>query len=255
MNTETQNQEEFIQNWYETAEYVLTNESNRLSKEEIDQLLAEATYNMTDEEAESFFKSLGGIVSKGLKVIAPIAKGLAPIVGTVAGAAIGGPIGAKLGGALGGAISNMGNKPQATNQPAQQAVANSNQRPVLGGALSTNQISQASQPQMAAPAINQSNTSHAPVANQLLMLINNPDFLIRLLRAVMPQNSTQRTRPTEDFIQDINDIKQLSEQLLSASFEDNYQDDFNTNDLHQEYPEAIDGYYDNVNEECYECAH
>lgn len=244
MNTETQNQEEFIQNWYETAEYVLTNESNQLSKEEIDQLLAEATYNMTDEEAESFFKSLGGIVSKGLKVIAPIAKGLAPIVGTVAGAAIGGPIGAKLGGALGGAISNMGNKPQTTNQPAQQTVTNSSQRPVLGGALSTNQ------PQMLAPAINQSNTSHAPVANQLLMLINNPDFLIRLLRAVMPQNSTQRTRPTEDFIQDINDIKQLSEQLLSTSFEDNYQDD-----LHQEYPEAIDGYYDNVNEECYECAH
>ena len=115
MNTEIQNQEEYIENWYEAAEYMLTNENNQLSKEEIDQLLAEATYNMTDEEAENFFRSLGGIVSKGLKVVAPIAKSLAPIVGTVAGAAIGGPVGARIGGALGGAIGGAipgGNRPQ-----------------------------------------------------------------------------------------------------------------------------------------------
>jgi len=253
MNTSISNQEEFIENWYKTAEYILTNETNQISREEVDQLIAEATYEMTEEEADNFFKSLGGIVSKGLKIIAPVAKSLAPLIGTTAGATIGGPVGARIGGALGGAISNIGNSPQKvpTNPTVQsQGIPTSSQRPLLGGVLSPAQIGQINQIQTTPTSTmgSQVSTSHSPVTNQLLMLINNPEFLIRLLKAVIPNNSRQRTTTgsSEEFIQDINTIKLLSEEILNAAYKDNQ----------QETIEGIqDNYYHNENETHCECAH
>ncbi len=253
MNTEIQNQEEFVQNWYETAEYMLTNDTKKLSKAEIDQLLADATYDMTDEEAENFLRSLGNIVSKGVKVIAPIAKSLAPVVGTVAGAAIGGPVGAQLGGALGGAIANIGNRPQQTpvSTAVQQPTQLTGQPPLSGGVLSPVQARQVNQSALIPTTTNQGTANHAPVANQLLMLINNPDFLIRLLQTVIPRNTRQRnsTRPSEELMQDIYTINQLTEELMNNSTKNYQHDGDGIEETH------VDNLYYDENETQCGCAH
>lgn len=241
MESSISHQEEFIESWYQTAEYVLTDQTDQLSREEIDRLLAEATYDMTEEEAEGFLSGLVNVAKKGLKVVAPILKKAAPIIGTAAGAVIGGPIGAKLGGALGGAIAGSGGagRQQASrNQPA----------PSLQGR-------QAPSPAFSSPSGNIAGTpaGYAPVGKQLLVLINNPEYLIQLLRAVIPAQSSRTPRTSESFISHVNTMKQLSEDLLDVSFEEN-------NPI-SEYDDAYEAYhyddemYDDIEETHCECAH
>lgn len=246
MNNQLLHQEAFVENWYQTAEQLLTNDINKLNKEEIDHLLAEATYTMTDEEAENFFKSLGAIVTKGAKAIAPVVKTLAPIAGTIAGGVIGGPIGAKIGGSLGNAVANIGGNNPA-NTPSNPRNNHTN---IAHNTGANNGSNSGLVTRNTGNANSGHSTPYAPVPNQLLMLINNPDFLLRLLQTITRQGATGTTQASEDFLQDVHTLKLLSEELLKET----YSEPYNDSDL-GDYLYDDDPYYDELHENFNEYAH
>jgi len=173
--------------WYNTAEYVLTDNVGRLNQQQVDTMLAEVTYSLSEEEA----------------------------VGTVLGGVVGGPIGASLGGALGKAVGGIGRTPSNTNPPIQAQPSQTNiasPQGSINGSANVN-IGGVTQPV---------GSNHTPIANQLLLMVNNPQYLVQILRAVMDKSPVATIRPTEELADFTDSFSRLSNTLRHEHFFDTH---------------------------------
>ena len=197
--------------WYNTAEYVLTDNVGRLNQQQVDTMLAEVTYSLSEEEAENFLSTLGNLAKKAL----PVLQAAAPAVGTVLGGVVGGPIGASLGGALGKAVGGIGRTPSNTNPPIQAQPSQTNiasPQGSINGSANVN-IGGVTQPV---------GSNHTPIANQLLLMVNNPQYLVQILRAVMDKSPVATIRPTEELADFTDSFSRLSNTLRHEHFFDTH---------------------------------
>jgi len=142
------------EDWFDSLELLIGQYDTEASYEELEDNLDEILESMSDQEAESFLKSFGNVASS-------IGKGLlksAPTIAKVAGTMMGGPM---VGNLVGSAVGGM-----------------------MGGQPGAGNINNATQVNPQAPSF-----STTPAANQLMILINNPKFLVPLLRAITGQRN------------------------------------------------------------------
>ena len=149
-------------------------EFSNLSDEDIDVMLGEIFADMSPEEIEGFFGSLGSLARRAGRTLVKAAPTILPIAGGAVGTLIGGPagtaIGAKLGGVagrlVGSATTRRKRRRPATSPRLPQRPAPGGRPPVPGR-------------QSAVPASGSSATA------QLLALLNNPALLRSLLSRVL----------------------------------------------------------------------
>ncbi len=140
-------------------EYVSPEFAN-LSDAEIDDMLGEVFAEMSAEEIEGFFKSLGRIARKAGRTLAKAAPSVLPVAGGAIGTLLGGPVGTAIGAKLGGVAGGLIGRAAAPRRRRRR------RRAVRGR-------------RSAVPAGGSSATA------QLLSLLNNPALLQSLLSRVI----------------------------------------------------------------------
>lgn len=201
--------------WYTTAEYVLTDNIGHLNQQQVDTMLAEVTYSLSEEEAENFLSTLGNLAKKAL----PVLQSAAPAIGTVLGGVVGGPIGASLGGALGKAVGGIGRTPSNPNPSTQGSTSPQGQPNQTNIASPQGSINGTANMNIGV-GTSLGGSNHAPVANQLLLMVNNPQYLVQILRAVMDKNPVATTRPTEELADYTDHLSHLSNSLRQEHYFD-----------------------------------
>ncbi len=165
--------------WFDSLDLLVGQYYPDASYEELEDYLDEILEGMSDQEAESFLKSFGNVASS-------IGKGLlkaAPKIAKTAGTIIGGPV---VGNLIGGAIGGL-----------------------TGAKKSTGNLSLATQVNRLAP-----NFSTTPATNQLMILINNPKFLVPLLKAITGQRNGLKE---EILLNNLRDEVSISDMLEALS--------------------------------------
>ena len=183
-----QQQEISPESWDKAVRAVVPARYRRLAPVQLERFLRQSLAEMSLQEREVVVESLGKIakdiglgLSKNAGTIGTVGGAAlgTVLLGPAAGTAIGGALGGALGTAIGGATAPQSQARGGTRRTSQMPAGPSTRSPTGATAYAR------SGPQVPAP---QPLTGSPPIAgspaNQLMVLVNNPHFLIQMLRTM-----------------------------------------------------------------------
>lgn len=221
------------QDFYEAVRYVLGDNAQYFTQEQLENALLDRVDMLSEDEAENLWKSLGNIarnVGQGVLKVASVA---APIAGMAVGTAIGGPAGAQIGSMVGNLAGNLAGagsdalarKPAAKQKLRQvwqqtKGVVGDVAKQVGQQAVSTVQQYAANNPVQLTPQVSQNIGAAQGILAQLTALFQNPQLLASMAQQTL--GTASPNAPTDEgysFAEMIESLHYLTEDLLTEYYE------------------------------------
>lgn len=182
--------EESQEDFYEAVRVALGPGHENISDEEADHMLGKLLETMSLEEQENFFRSLGRVAKSVGRTVVKALPTVLPVAGSVIGTAVGGPAGTAIGGALGNLAGGLAQRatqrrPRRVRRSRRPRQVRRSRRTMTRRPPTLPRRVQRRPPLVPRPVPlstpPRSSPSGPPASQQLLNLIQNPQFLSGLI--------------------------------------------------------------------------